>query len=136
MAWHSLGSQITESRSAQDSYYSNAETAACVDEAHRLGLRLCSHVRTRDSIKQLIKHDMDVIYHTSYIDDEGIEMLEKNKHKHVVAPAINWPWATVYEAAPFGYSFEKTEQVGYMKESQAAIKALKKMHERGITVLP
>lgn len=79
---------------------------------------------------------MDVIYHASYIDDEGMEMLEKNKHKHVVAPGINWLWATVYEAAPFGYSFEKAEQVGYMKELQTAIKGLKEMHERGITVLP
>ena len=135
-ARHSLVSQITESRSAQDSYYSDAETAACVDEAHRLGLRLCSHARARDSIKQCVKHGVDVIYHASYIDNEGMEMLEKNKHKHVVAPGINWLWATVYEAAPFGYSFEKAEQVGYMKELQTAIRGLKEMHERGITVLP
>ncbi|KAF6219060.1 hypothetical protein HO133_005604 [Letharia lupina] len=130
------GEEITESRSAHDSYYSDAETAACVDEAHRLGLRLCSHARARDSIKQCVKHGVDVIYHASYIDDEGMEMLEKNKHKHVVAPGINWLWATVYEAAPFGYSFEKAEQVGYMKELQTAIRGLKEMHERGITVLP
>lgn len=83
-----------------------------------------------------MKHGVDVIYHASYIDDEGMEMLEKNKHKHVVAPGINWLWATVYEAAPFGYSFEKAEQVGYMKELQTAIRGLKEMHERGITVLP
>lgn len=130
------GEEITESRSAQDSYYSDAETATCVDEAHRLGLRLCSHARARDSIKQCIKYGVDVIYHASYIDEEGMEMLEKNKHKHVVAPGINWLWATVYEAAPLGYTFEKAEQVGYMKELQAAIRALKEMHGRGITVLP
>lgn len=63
-------------------------------------------------------------------------MLEKNKHKHVVAPGLNWLWATIYEAGPFGYSFEKAEQVGYRKELEIAIKALKEMHERGITVLP
>ena len=130
------GEEITESRSAQDSYYSDAETAACVDEAHRHGVRLCSHARARDSVKMCVKHGVDVIYHASYIDDEGMDMLEKAKSKHVVAPGINWLWATVYEAAPFGYSFEKAEQVGYMKELQIAIRALKEMHERGITVLP
>ena len=77
-----------------------------------------------------------MIYHASYIDNESTEILENNKHKLVVAPEINWLWATVYEAAPFGYSFEKAEQVGYMKELQTAIRALKEMHERGITVLP
>ena len=130
------GEAITETRSALNSYYSDEETAACVDEAHRLGLRLCSHARARDSVKMCVKHGVDVIYHASYIDDEGMEMLEKAKHKHVVAPGINWLWATVYEAGPFGYSFDKAESVGYMKELQTAIKGLKEMHERGITILP
>ncbi|MDI1489553.1 MAG: hypothetical protein OHK93_000750 [Ramalina farinacea] len=130
------GEEITESRSAQDSYYSDAETAACVDEAHRHGVRLCSHARARDSVKMCVKHSVDVIYQASYIDDEGMDMLKKAKSKHVVAPGINWLWATVYEAAPFGYSFEKAEQVGYMEELQIAIRALKEMHKRGITVLP
>ena len=42
----------------------------------------------------------------------------------------------VYEAGAFGYSFEKAEQVGYKKELETAIKALREMHRRGITVLP
>lgn len=35
-----------------------------------------------------------------------------------------------------GYSFEKAEQVGYRKELDQAIKVLKEMHKRGVTVLP
>lgn len=63
-------------------------------------------------------------------------MLEKAKHRVVVAPAINWLYTTVYEAEPFGYTFEKAEQVGYKKELAIATTALKEMHRRGITVLP
>ena len=37
---------------------------------------------------------MDVIYHASYTDDEGMDMLEKKKNKHVVAPGLNWLIAT------------------------------------------
>lgn len=65
-----------------------------------------------------------------------MDMLEKAKHKHVVAPAINWLYTTVHEAEPFGYTFEKAEQVGYKRELDIAIDALKEMHKRGITVLP
>lgn len=65
-----------------------------------------------------------------------MDMLEKNKHKHIVAPGINWLIATLYDSAAFGYSFEKAEQVGYKKELEVAIKGLKEMHRRGITVLP
>ncbi|KXT02695.1 hypothetical protein AC579_3797 [Pseudocercospora musae] len=130
------GEQITETRDAQDCYYTDEETAACVDEAHRHGVRLCAHARARDSVKMCIKHGVDIIYHASWIDDEGMDMLEKNKHKHIVAPGLNWLYATVYEAGAFGYSFEKAEQVGYKKELEVAIKGLKEMHHRGITVLP
>lgn len=130
------GEQICETRDAQDCYFSDEETAACVDEAHRQGVRLCAHARARDSVKMCIRHGVDVIYHASWIDEEGMDMLEKAKHKHIVAPGINWLIATIYEADAFGYSFEKAEQVGYKKELDVAIKGLREMHRRGITVLP
>ena len=63
-------------------------------------------------------------------------MLEKQKHTHVVAPGINWLHNMLYEASAFGYTYEKAVEVGYLKEYNAAIRALKEMHKRGITVLP
>lgn len=130
------GEQICETRDAQDCYFSDTETAACVDEAHSQGIRVCAHARARDSVKMCVRHGVDVIYHASWIDDEGMDMLEKAKDKHIVAPGINWLVATIYEAGAFGYSFEKAEKVGYKKELDAAVTALKEMHKRGITVLP
>ena len=147
--------QITEIRSAQDCYFTDEETAACVDEAHKLGKRLCAHARARDSVKMCVRHGVDVIYHGSYIDDEGMNMLEAKKDKHIVAPGINWLIATskssehllsifqtmtccclVNEAEAFGYPKEKAEQLGYKKELDAAIRGLREMHRRGIVVLP
>ena len=63
-------------------------------------------------------------------------MLDKAKTKHIVAPAINWLIATLYEAAAFGYTHEKAEKVGYARELDIAIRGLREMHERGIVVLP
>lgn len=105
-------------------------------EAHRHGLRVCSHARSRDSIAQCIKHGVDVIYHASYMDEETMDALEKNKHRHVVAPGLNWLYATLHDAAPFGISYSQAEETGYKKELEAAIRGCKEMHERGITVLP
>ena len=65
-----------------------------------------------------------------------MNLLEKNKHKHVVAPGLNWLWATLYEAEAFGYPTSKAESVGYKKELEVAIRGLREMHKRGITVLP
>ncbi|KAL4870685.1 hypothetical protein BDV12DRAFT_184301 [Aspergillus spectabilis] len=130
------GEAIMEGRSAEECFFSEEETAACVDEAHRNGLRVCSHARALESVIQCVKYGVDVIYHASYTDGRAMDMLEKAKHRHVVAPALNWLYATVYEAEPYGYTFEEAERVGYKKELNIAIKALKDMHRRGITVLP
>ncbi|KAJ5862122.1 hypothetical protein N7455_006190 [Penicillium solitum] len=130
------GEEILESRSAQDSFFDETETAACVQEAHRLGLRVCSHARAQEAIAQCVKYGVDVIYHGSYIDEVTMDELEKNKSRHIVAPALNWLYATTYEAGPFGYSFDKAEQDGYKKELDVAIRVCKEMHQRGITVLP
>ncbi|KAL2005354.1 hypothetical protein VTN00DRAFT_2565 [Thermoascus crustaceus] len=130
------GEEITEIRSAQDCYFTDEETAACVDEAHKHGRMVCAHARARDSVRMCVKHGVDVIFHASYIDDEGMAILEKNKHKHVVVPAINWLIGTLEDAAAFGYPKAKAEQVGYKKELDAAILGLREMHRRGIVVLP
>ncbi|KAL2846490.1 hypothetical protein BJX68DRAFT_256396 [Aspergillus pseudodeflectus] len=130
------GEAIMEGRDAEECFFADEETAACVDEAHRLGLRVCAHARARESVVQCVQHGVDVIYHASYTDAVGMEMLAKAKHRLVVAPAINWLYATVHEAEPFGYTFEEAERVGYKHELDVAIRAIKEMHRRGITVLP
>ena len=59
--------QITEMRAAEDCYYTDEETAACVRTAHSRGTRLCAHARARDSVKMCVRHGVDVIYHASFI---------------------------------------------------------------------
>lgn len=71
------GEEICEIRSAQDCYFTEEETAACVDEAHGLGKRLCAHARSRDSVKMCVKHGVDVVFHASFTDDEGKHFLSQ-----------------------------------------------------------
>ena len=130
------GEEITETRSAEDCYFTDEETKACVEQAHSRGKRLCAHARARDSVKMCVKHGVDVIYHASYIDEEGMDMLEEKRGVHIVAPGINWLVATLHDAEAFGYTHEKAEKVGYKKELAAAICGLREMHRRGIVVLP
>ncbi len=47
--------QICEVRSAQDCYFTDEETFACVDEAHKAGKSICAHARARDSVKMCIR---------------------------------------------------------------------------------
>ncbi|RSL41091.1 hypothetical protein CEP53_012969 [Fusarium sp. AF-6] len=144
------GEEITDIRSAQVSYFSDEAIIACVDEAHKRQKRVCAHARARDSVKMCVKHGVDVIYHGSYVDDEGMhavciddpakkvgmDMLERDKDKNIVVPAINWLYATTYEADAFGYTYEAAEKAGYKRELDIAVAGLREMHRRGIVVLP
>jgi hypothetical protein len=65
-----------------------------------------------------------------------MELLEQKKDHLFVVPAINWLWATLYEAEAFGYATEYAEKVGYGRELEVAVAALREMHRRGIVVLP
>ncbi|KIA75963.1 fumarylacetoacetate hydrolase [Aspergillus ustus] len=130
------GEAIMEGRDAEECFFTEEETAACVDEAHRLGVRVCAHARARESVVQCVEFGVDVVYHASYTDALGMDLLQKARHRVVVAPALNWLYATVHEAEPFGYTFEEAERVGYKRELEVAIRAMKEMHRRGITVLP
>ncbi|MFI6951423.1 amidohydrolase family protein [Streptomyces sp. NPDC050422] len=121
---------------ADDTYFSEEEVAAATREAHRFGKRVCSHARSAESVKMCLRNDVDIIYHASYIDAEGMDMLEAKKDTVFVAPAINWLVATLYEAEAFGFPQEAAEAIGYKRELDCAIAGLREMHRRGIKVLP
>jgi hypothetical protein len=65
-----------------------------------------------------------------------MDMLEKTKEKSIVVPALNWLWATTYEAEAFGYTNDAAEKAGYLRELNVAVAGLREMHRRGIVVLP
>lgn len=47
-------------------------------EARRLGVMSSIHARSRDSVIGAAKAGFDIVFHASYIDDEGIELCLKN----------------------------------------------------------
>ncbi|MCR3722013.1 MULTISPECIES: metal-dependent hydrolase family protein [Prauserella salsuginis group] len=130
------GEEITGTQRAEDTYFSDEEVAAAVAEAHRRGKRVCAHARSAESVKMCVRHGVDIIYHASFTDPEGMDMLEQAKDWVFVAPAVNWLIATLYEAADFGYPPEAAEAAGYKRELEIATEAMIEMHKRGIKVLP
>lgn len=58
--------------------FTDEEFVVIAKEAHRLG-RMCNvHARSRDAIIAAAKAGFDVIYHASYIDEEGIDACLKS----------------------------------------------------------
>jgi imidazolonepropionase-like amidohydrolase len=114
----------------------DAEVKVAVEEAKLRGKRVQSHARSCESIKQSLRNGIEVIYHASYTDEEALDMLEAQKDKIFVAPGLAWLVKTSYHASPWGLPPEVTGKMGYHRELEAAVESLKKMHKRGVKVLP
>jgi imidazolonepropionase-like amidohydrolase len=115
---------------------SDGEIAVAVSEAKMRGKRLSAHARSCQSIKQCLKHGIELIYHASFTDEEALDMLEAAKDKIFVAPGIAWLINTSYHAAEWGITPEVAQRMGYHRELETAVESLRKMKKRGIRILP
>jgi hypothetical protein len=87
-----------------------------------------AHARSAASVKQALRHGIDVIYHASYTDEESLDMLEAAKDRVFVAPGIAILYAMLHEAEPWGITHAKAVAMGYQHEWDAAIESLRQMH--------
>ena len=121
---------------SEASQFTEEEIAVLVDEAKSWGKRVAAHARSTWSIKQCIKHGIEVIYHASFTDEEALDMLEAKKFEHFVAPGLAWLINTCHHASQWGLTPEVTRKMGYHRELEAAIESMKAMRRRGIRILP
>jgi imidazolonepropionase-like amidohydrolase len=130
------GDNFAAGADAKTSWMTDAEVAAAVEEVKMRGKRIIVHARSCDSIKQALRHGIDLIYHASFTDTEALDMLEAAKDRVFVAPGIGILYALLNEAERWGIDRAKAVSMGYGEEWPAACESLKAMHRRGVRVLP
>jgi len=130
------GDNFVPGAPAETTWMSDEEVAIAVKEAKMRGKRVSAHARSCESIKQAVRHGVEIIYHASFTDEEALDLLESRKDRVFVAPGIGILIAMLEHAAPFGITRQKAIDMGYEIELAAAAESLKKMHKRGIRVLP
>ena len=130
------GDNFTPDSPADTTWMSDAEVGAAMDEVRVRGKRGTAHARSAASVKQALRHGIDVIYHASFTDTETLDMLEAAKDRVFVAPGIAIIYAMLNEAEQWGITRAKAEAMGYQIEWDAALESLRAMHKRGIRVLP
>ncbi len=129
------GEEIT-SVGAEETPMADDEIEMAVSEARRRGRRICGHARSSQSVKLCVRYGIQIVYHASFADDEALDMLEANKDKHFVAPALAWLIQTCEGASAWGITRDVAKAMGYVRELETAIETMKKMKKRGIRVLP
>jgi imidazolonepropionase-like amidohydrolase len=130
------GDNFVAGADAHTTWMTDAEVAAAAEEVKMRGKRIIVHARSCASVKQALRHSINLIYHASFTDEETLDKLEAVKDKVFVVPGIAILYALLYEADAWGISHEQAVKMGYQEEWDAALKSLTAMHKRGIRVLP
>lgn len=107
------------------------ELKAIADETHRLGKICTAHARSRDSARDAAKAGFDIIFHASFIDDEGIEYCLKNKA--IITPTlpllVNILDASQETAGVSGVA-------AFKREVEAACTNLARAYRAGVPLVP
>ncbi len=103
------------------------EFKTIADEAHRVGKICTVHARSRDSILLAAKAGFDIIFHASFIDDEGIDWCLKNKC--VIVPTLPL-LVNILEASPDG-----PITGAFKREVDAATQNLPKAYRAGVPLI-
>ena len=130
------GDNFTPQSPAETTWMTDAEVAAAMEEVRMRNKRAIVHARSAASVKQALRHGVQLIYHASFTDTETLDMLEEAKDRIFVAPGIGILYAMLNEAEAWGITRAKATEMGYQTEWDAALESLSKMHKRGVRVLP
>lgn len=130
------GDNFTPDSPAHTTWMTDAEVAVAAEEVKLRGKRIIVHARSAASVKQALRHGVELIYHASFTDTETLDMLEAVKDRVFVVPGIGILYALLNESEPWGITHAKAVEMGYQLEWDAALESLKAMHRRGVRVLP
>lgn len=113
--------------SLDGSALSYEELKLVADETHRLGKICAVHARSRDSVLNAARAGFDILFHASYIDDEGIEAALANGC--VIVPTLPL-LVNIVEAR--GKSAGVSGSDAFKREVDAATVNLSRAHRAGV----
>jgi imidazolonepropionase-like amidohydrolase len=114
----------------------DGEVAAAMEMARAGGVRVCAHARSAESVKMCLRHGIGIIYHATFADEEALDLLEANRDRCFVGPALGLTWQACHAAGEWGFTPAMAREHGLMHEFEVAVETMGQMRKRGIRVLP
>jgi imidazolonepropionase-like amidohydrolase len=114
--------------------FTQSETSAIVEEVHRLGRKAIVHARGREAILYSARAGVDLIFHASYMDDEGLEEVLRNKCS--IAPTLTFLRHDIDFTQPSDQAFHLGRRAASEAEFETACKVLTRAYKAGVTILP
>ena len=109
--------------------FTQEETTAMVKEAHLLGRRVAVHARGREGVLYAARAGVDILYHASRIDDEGIRAAVGEGC--TICPSLMLLVNNIEYAQPDDPSYDWWPNI-QRRELEAASVSLKRAYEAGV----
>jgi imidazolonepropionase-like amidohydrolase len=130
------GDNFVRQNFGQKLSYTDDEVAAAAEVAHERGAWLSCHARADAAVRMALRHGFRCIYHCDFIQGETFDLLEAQRDRVFLAPAIGIIYATAYEAHGFGVSEEVARHMGMMDMIDGFPRVYGELWRRGMRILP
>jgi imidazolonepropionase-like amidohydrolase len=114
----------------------DGEVAAAMEIARAGAVRVCAHARSAESVKMCVRHGIGIIYHANFADTEALDLLEANRDRCFVNPALGLTYQACYAGSEWGMTPEMARERGILRELEVSVDTFGQMRKRGIRVLP
>jgi imidazolonepropionase-like amidohydrolase len=115
--------------------YSAEELNAAGAAARETGVWLNGHCQSPESVKLAVRAGFRSIYHCTYADEEGLDLLEAAKDEVFVSPAPGIIYANVHEGEEFGITREVATSMGSVAALEGMQAIYPEIRRRGIRAL-
>jgi imidazolonepropionase-like amidohydrolase len=129
------GDDLYKAAKGEMTVMSEAEIRAGVEVAHDFHRKVNAHCRAAESVKRAVRCGVDVIYHCEYADTEALDLLEREKHRVFVGPAIGLPYAVRESMSALNAGADPRVRALVERGFEAAIRTYEQMRKRGIRVV-
>lgn len=114
--------------------FTQHEISAMVEEIHRLGRKAIVHARGREATLYSARAKVDLIFHASFMDDEGLAAVIENKCS--IAPTLTFLRHDIDFTQPTDMAFQHGRRAASEAEFNTACAMLSRAFREGVPILP
>jgi imidazolonepropionase-like amidohydrolase len=129
------GDDFYQAAKGEMSVMGEAEVRAGVEVARDFHRKVNAHCRAAESVKRAVRCGVDVIYHCEHADGEALDLLEREKHRVFVGPAIGLPYTVRESVTALNADADPTVRALVERSFEAAVRTYEQMRQRGIRVV-
>ncbi|MBK7473873.1 MAG: amidohydrolase family protein [Betaproteobacteria bacterium] len=114
--------------------FTQRETSAIVEEVHRLGRKAIVHARGREAVLYAARARVDLIFHASYMDEEGLAAVVANRC--AIAPTLTFLRHDIDFTQPADQAWHTGRRAASQEEFDTACRVLARARDAGVPLLP